>query len=89
MNYKDIKLGHYYMATPKFLFEKEITPIGKCIGKDEYYILMEYIQYMHGHSGSHTTLVEGKSGKDGYCWFVKPSSIIKEITLDELMVYEL
>jgi len=89
MNYKDIKLGHYYMVTPTFSVEKEFIPIGKCIGKDAYYILLEYIQYMGGHSGSHTFLVEGKSGKDGYCWYVKPNNIIKEMTLDEVMVYEL
>jgi hypothetical protein len=98
MNYKDLKLNHYYSV---YLFsnplDKDMTPLpAKYIGhrrrlhknnREDCLYLFEFIKMVYGHSGY--CLKAGKEGKHGHCWFMSLNDIVKELTLDEVMVYEI
>jgi hypothetical protein len=102
MNEEDLKLNHYYILDSTLysigsnrIKRREI--MGKYIGymNNKLYsegglrYLFQFFEYIGGHNGAYVGNLVGKSGNDNNCWFV-PSSIVKrEMTKDELMVYEL
>ena len=93
MNINELKINHYYLIRNKNRWDCHLNVriedeylVAKIILIEGCSILLEFTRDIKGHNGGNGAV---RKGKDGYCWYVNPEVIIKEIPFNELMVYEL